>query len=487
MTERYLEESDKEIGINKPTSIQDNPHQESLVDSLSDLRTEEESVQNEADRLAEEIKNFPIVPKFETPDDVLKAYLGESKTEESKPNNDRLINQDNIVGRTLRKAVAIGTAFTSLFGIGGGQVLANAEEKVPVNNDTEIEVDGTMPSQEVGSGSGSVEITPAPPEGSEWYLMTSEQQEALKKQINESLMSPTPTPLPEVSTKTVWDIINESENTELQQYRDEAKAYGIEEPAWNESCAKTLRAYDNSPDIPAQDGVPKTKGENRWQTNITREEILEAYLKKDKKKFVFDVDGGPGIFIVQNKNVDKNNRVGKAFKEGIELYQKDAVPNIVEILKANGMNFFCPVVFDERGPLTATFDRYGGFYLNLTKNELKNTPDKVLKNIISRDSYIESIGISYLKVCNALNMDNNLFLIESVKGILASEACAPLSGIDWYRKIGDFYLREAASEAEDFDFNLTDTNIVSTVRFMKINNLARSLTSDGWKVEIATN
>lgn len=483
MTERYSEEPNREVEANKLTSMPKEPNREDLADGLSNLDIGKESVQEEVDQLSEEIKNLPPVLKFKSTDEVLAAYKVKSDFDWRENYKEKPMER-----KPIRRWISGMAAGFMLWATGGELVKpANAEEKSTKTKTVQF---GTMPSQEIGSGSGSVEITPAPPEGSDWFLMTEVQQEALKKQIAESLTSPTPTPLPEVSPQTVWDIINESENAELQQYRDEALARGVEKGSWSESCAKVMRVYDLSKPILEEDGIPKTKGENSWQTNITRDQLFEIFLKKDKSKFALDSEGNPDILIIQNKVVDKNNKIGKAFNVMIDRYKKNGVSDIVNILSDNGMCVFCPITFDERGALTATYNEYGGCYINITKGRLKEVSSDSLVNILERFAYAESLGISNTRFRLIHGMGVDWFLEEATKRVLAGEACKDMylkTGTKRFLDLSDVYFAGAQDAANKVNLSLNSTDLQSNIRFIKINNLARSLSPDGWKLETASN
>ena len=401
-----------------------------------------------------------------------------------------LINSDTLSGRILRRVVSVGTAVVSFFSIGSSiDALAVAPNTSGKTLFPSVSQEDTLLSQEIDEKTS--EVAPAPlGDGVDWYSLTDSEKEALINTIVKSLTSPTSTPLPEIKTQTVWDIIYEKENKELQPYRDEAREKGIKESAWNESCAKVVRAYDNSEEFLADDGIPKTKGENKWQANITRDEIFEAYFKKDETKFVLDTEDGPGIFLVQNKSVDEDNRAGKAFRNMVKWYQENGVPEYVDILNDNGMNLFCPIVFDERGPFVGRYDEYGGFYVNMTKDKLKNTPNNVLSNILRAFTYEESLGIAYTRFRLSYGMGVDWFMEEASKRILASEACEDVykqTSLQSYHDMSVEFIGLAQDAADKVGLSLNDVKLQSNILFMKLKNIARSLSPEGWKLETASN
>lgn len=341
-----------------------------------------------------------------------------------------------------------------------GEAIVDAKKLIPTNEAFEL---GSMPSSEMDF------------EG-DWEKISDSQKTKIKNTLvnlfEGEYEGGVGTDAFVIETKPfINDIVKENEEKMLAPYRIELKEKGVTDEEWVYFGANLLNAWDKSLNV-------GNNVSNKFQNYIERDQILDICLKKDVSKVLLRVDGNPGVLMV-----NCNEKVEKALKGGINWYQKNKVPDIVDKLSDNGMCIFCPLIFQDPGPLYGTFNTYGVFFINITKERLKELDDRGLEFNFERMAYVESIGIQYLKFMDSINYRYDYFTVTVTKDVLARDSADEmfkLTNIKEYKSFASHYNNQAIAAEELIGKSLDNAiDVRAHIKYMIEMDIFKPLSDEG--------
>ncbi len=253
---------------------------------------------------------------------------------------------------------------------------------------------------------------------------------------------PEPTPIP---TEQVQDILEAWKEETFGPYRQELKDLGAEDKDRINFGARMLYAWDNSKGLAGWDD-----GKDKFQNHLSREEIVNYVLTGESEDVFYDEDGKPMVW-----QVNMTGRMKKAFRAAIDWYEDNGAPDALESVCNNGFCVLFTAMTDpERGPNSVCLTEHGIISPNKNEENIKDIPDENLRNQFIGHLFVESYGIAYYQLVNALGLSStgydSLGNCEVVKSLMALYVADSMSDLD---DMYTDYTKRYTVSAEDFARN----------------------------------